>query len=639
MPLNLNYLHNLTNEQLDQAIQLVFTHHPVFLPFSPAFKRSRQNSTENLFIPPSPYHRLADLISSDKKNEYLSFGLSALKILLGIRFEEMHIYNDHDILYATRIFLKFILYGKNYTSGYKTGQEKNDTCLHDALRCGTLKWELTKLLLQNGADTDQENADHLTALALHIQQCNPYLINTPHFALLNSAHCSPLEKLKNLLIALVCIPNQPMFSILELMANYDQFSKHPGLLNYYGAHQAPFNFLLHLAVIHQPACVVRFMLDHGANPHLLNRSKQTPLHLAVNKVMNGVSSGIAIQYFQDTLESITYLFVHSLQRQLYPRIITALDVVSTLLSLDIRRASCRERIAELLFILYDPNSFSFTKKELFDLLAFQSQNLQHSEITISKRVGNGAFGFVYEGKTANISVAIKLNDDQKDHYGKVIRQEAAIHSQLCHPNIVRYICAIERYERLGFVMEYANQGTLANFIEAHSTQELADCFYSFTKQINAGLNYLHSYHYVHLDFKCANILIDMSPSTYPTRVLLADFGATAKQGETRDYDVTTYSYCSPERFNPHTPYCYANDIFSFAIVMGEMETKEKAWLETGYQGIKESVCAGERTTFNHAPMRPKIAHLVHWCWQQQPVNRPHCAQIDAYLEQHLRHYS
>lgn len=271
----------------------------------------------------------------------------------------------------------------------------------------------------------------------------------------------------------------------------------------------------------------------------------------------------------------------------------------------------------------------YNKQSMFPML----ETIQDKEVifSLSDKLGKGTYGKVYKGKIRQTEVAVKLCENAGYAGEERSRYEAKIHGYFQHPNIVKYICTIERYNVFGIVTEYCNNKTLTNFIETNDFATIKKCFPSLVLQMNAGLKYLHGFGYVHLDFTPNNIFLHKQGEDQ-INLRIGDFGATEMKGEVRPCDVTTYTYCSPERFYNSKPYQFENDFFSFGVVMGYMETRQKPWSGSSKkEDIRPFVIKGERATFNKVRMRKKVAELVVWCWEQNPILRPNCDDIEAYI--------
>ena len=175
--LNLTQLNDLTHERMNAAIQSASKKNPL------AF--ALENPEEKIFTEDSPHQRLAILLLPGQKNEMNQAGLAVLTELMSVDFSHIKMEDNHHVFFASNIFLKFMIQGDK---GYQSEFGEENTCLHDAL-LSPLRNDLTRLLIQNGADPLRENGDHLSPLAVFITMfyrnisCNykDYLISSLNF--------------------------------------------------------------------------------------------------------------------------------------------------------------------------------------------------------------------------------------------------------------------------------------------------------------------------------------------------------------------------------------------------------------------------------------------------------------------------
>ncbi|KNC77697.1 hypothetical protein SARC_09851, partial [Sphaeroforma arctica JP610] len=87
-------------------------------------------------------------------------------------------------------------------------------------------------------------------------------------------------------------------------------------------------------------------------------------------------------------------------------------------------------------------SYEATNSTLIWALRYDATNnstmrLPHidaKEVTINRRIGNGSFGIVYEGKFCSSDVAIKCIHSRNSH---IALAEAELHSDFDHEHIIR----------------------------------------------------------------------------------------------------------------------------------------------------------------------------------------------------------
>lgn len=91
---------------------------------------------------------------------------------------------------------------------------------------------------------------------------------------------------------------------------------------------------------------------------------------------------------------------------------------------------------------------------------------------------------------------------------------------LAHPNIVKYEGFIQDAECINIVLEFVENGSLANTLKAFGSFP-ESLVASYSLRILQGLAYLHDQHVAHCDLKAANIL-----TTKAGDVKLSDFGVS-----------------------------------------------------------------------------------------------------------------
>ncbi len=217
----------------------------------------------------------------------------------------------------------------------------------------------------------------------------------------------------------------------------------------------------------------------------------------------------------------------------------------------------------------------------------QGKDLSHYHI--SRRIGSGGMGVVYEAEDTRLGrrVALKfLPEDLEEDAQSLERfqREARAASALNHPNICT-VFAIEQHERQHFiVMELLEGQTLAQLIgrRAFDLETLLD----LSIQIADALESAHAKGIVHRDIKPANIFVNTRGQTK-----ILDFGLAKIDGLRRGPGapsqmetagprdeltspgaaIGTVSYMSPEQARG-LPTDARTDLFSLGTVLYQMAT-------------------------------------------------------------------
>lgn len=150
-----------------------------------------------------------------------------------------------------------------------------------------------------------------------------------------------------------------------------------------------------------------------------------------------------------------------------------------------------------------------------------------------KTVGKGSFGsaVLYRRKDDDSLVVIK--EINMLELSTVERQlalnEITLLSRMDHPHIISYYDSFEEDGILMIEMEYADGGTLAQFLAKQEDYlKEPDIMYMFEQMLSA-VAYLHDNNVLHRDLKTANIFL-----TREQHVKIGDFGISKIMGtETR----------------------------------------------------------------------------------------------------------
>ncbi len=137
--------------------------------------------------------------------------------------------------------------------------------------------------------------------------------------------------------------------------------------------------------------------------------------------------------------------------------------------------------------------------------------------------GMGAVYIVYHTKTARMLVLKKIEGlNTNELVIKHFIREINVHKSLSHENIIQFIDSGIQGSIPFLIMEFANSGSLENFIEEKNGQiPIKECV-NFMIQSLRGLKYLHDNNFIHRDIKPGNILLHKTNGEKFARV--TDFG-------------------------------------------------------------------------------------------------------------------
>jgi NIMA (never in mitosis gene a)-related kinase len=152
--------------------------------------------------------------------------------------------------------------------------------------------------------------------------------------------------------------------------------------------------------------------------------------------------------------------------------------------------------------------------------------------------------------------------------------EAAVHSSLSHPNIIKFIDSFERAGSMLLVMERANGPTLDSVLHSSSRRMEEHQILELFIQILSAVEYLHRKRIVHRDLKSGNVFM-----TDRKTAKLGDFGCAEVLPESGflnsgSIPVGTPGFIAPEVVEGN-PSSFAADIFSLGCILLEMCTLQR----------------------------------------------------------------
>uniref|UniRef100_A0A0E0HG25 non-specific serine/threonine protein kinase n=1 Tax=Oryza nivara TaxID=4536 RepID=A0A0E0HG25_ORYNI len=252
----------------------------------------------------------------------------------------------------------------------------------------------------------------------------------------------------------------------------------------------------------------------------------------------------------------------------------------------------------------------------------------------SKKIGEGAFGKVYQGTLERQVVAIKRADPERVHGNKHLRSEIRLLSGVRHRNLVRIIgyCYEQGFcctpDEIMLVNEFVSNGTLKQKLTGKlhipynillKLDETETPPLDWEKRLEIalgsakGLVYLHEHAHgviIHRDVKPENILLDED-----LNAKVADFGLSKLVASTENAPPTelimgTNAYMEPE-YKRTGRLSDKIDVYSFGIVMMELVIKNdvmRSILSDLPNGVPNNVM---RLILSDLPADPSDDHEPH----------------------------
>lgn len=247
------------------------------------------------------------------------------------------------------------------------------------------------------------------------------------------------------------------------------------------------------------------------------------------------------------------------------------------------------------------------------------------------QIGSGSYGSVYKVqyiKTGEIR-AYKVLKEQTNVDADKIR-EINIMAQLNHPTFIQFFgyspIDFAKNQRLTIFMEYAENKSLYHYIfEQPDDQSKQDNtkIQIILIGIARGMMLLHQKNIIHRDLSSMNIVLDQL-----FRPKITDFGLSKfinKNSQKNTIIPSTIPYEAPEKIDSGN-YNHKIDVYSFAIILYEVITKQAPYPKDFTYQIPEYVKSNKRPKFPaNVPLRFKT--LIEKCWDHSQENRPEFKEI------------
>lgn len=292
------------------------------------------------------------------------------------------------------------------------------------------------------------------------------------------------------------------------------------------------------------------------------------------------------------------------------------NIKATLLEMAERHAP--QYVKALKSKIMEPQHASEANGDLSITNAGDYEVIQFKDLTLNKKLGEGAFAAVYQGQWDGATVAVKAINATKASTGTLqsLMIETKLLSRLHHPHITQYFGVCKTRDHFYFVMELMLAGDLMALV--HKERLSVDTKLAFSRQILTALIYLHKKHIIHRDLKPENVLVDGNK----THVKLGDFGIAVNQelGDTvfvPERTPGTAFYMSPEVVlqNP-AHYSDKSDMYSFAMLLFMIMTESS--YNQGVEEIIEMLLQGKRPELKEDKIPKNVASLITFCWQGGP---------------------
>uniref|UniRef100_A0ACB8E4J7 Uncharacterized protein n=2 Tax=Sphaerodactylus townsendi TaxID=933632 RepID=A0ACB8E4J7_9SAUR len=250
--------------------------------------------------------------------------------------------------------------------------------------------------------------------------------------------------------------------------------------------------------------------------------------------------------------------------------------------------------------------------------------LDHEEVLLGERIGQGHFGEVFSGRLLcdNRPVAVKTcRETLPPELKAKFLQEARILKQYDHPNIVRLIGVCTQKHPIYIVMELVQGGDFLSFLRNEGPQLKVRELLQMMQNAALGMKYLASKGCIHRDLAARNCLV-----TENNTLKISDFGMSRQEKDgiyssTGGMKQIPVKWTAPEALS-YGRYSSESDVWSFGILLWEaFSLGATPYPNMSNQQAREGVEKGMRMSApNQCP--EEVYQLMRRCWEYYPQDRP-----------------
>ncbi|KAG3159764.1 hypothetical protein PI126_g7215 [Phytophthora idaei] len=272
----------------------------------------------------------------------------------------------------------------------------------------------------------------------------------------------------------------------------------------------------------------------------------------------------------------------------------------------------------------------------YELLSLQ---LRAASIMDIKQLGRGGYAAVWLVRYRNLQL-LASKRLRSDRYTKknlaAFVEEIKLVANFDHPNIVKFVGAAWTMESdLQMIIEYMEGGNLRRYLSSPTTP-MGWTHHKFGVAISIieALVYLHSFvpPLLHRDIKSKNVLLSSS-----LKAKLSDFGKSRFRSDnnTMSGGVGTSRWLAPEVIRGDTDYDRSSDIYSFGVLLTELDTNRIPYSNTrGPTGkalsdttIMHRVATGTLYPKLRRTCEQALKELVKRCVAGNPARRPTASEV------------
>ncbi|XP_046849842.1 uncharacterized protein LOC124443400 [Xenia sp. Carnegie-2017] len=267
----------------------------------------------------------------------------------------------------------------------------------------------------------------------------------------------------------------------------------------------------------------------------------------------------------------------------------------------------------------------------------RSHQIPFEYLTLGRKLGQGAFGYVTQAKMTRpshghksrtpLDVAVKCClEDATEIYKNNFKQEAINLMKLENKFIVRFLgVSYNEKKNLLLITELMPQGSLDKYLQNSKNAVIlgSEVLLQFAIQIGMGMEYLESKKLVHRDLAARNILVAAE-----NHVKISDFGLSRIYDDEyyrsqRDNQKLPLRWLAPECLE-HKKFTVNSDVWSLGVTLWEMfsygQRPYEDWNYSGPTEFLNHLKDGKRLERPRSCLE-EVYRIMKDCWQLKPTSR------------------